>query len=272
MEGAGVIARHIHGALVEIGGQIAVRGTHYQQFLAEVLTVHAAVGTHGLDIAGCHIRGLQNLIRAAREALAHHGLELLDRFADAESTHIVLGIAAHDRHLQTIVVDQALVGIVRNKVTVDGHAPAILLGKFDAGLTDGFGRKCEILEEGNAALFGIRECGITADRAADAAAGLVDRAMEQTLFVQRGGQLEQNAASACRLSKDGDAVRIAAEVCDIALDPLEGHLLVIEAEVGRADAAGFGGQLRMRKEAQRADAVRDRNEHVPRRIWRASRR
>jgi len=80
---------------------------------------------------------------------------------------------------------------------------------------------------------------------------LGDPAPDQTLGQRRSGQRVDGAASR-RLPEHGDLVRIAAELGDVLLHPLERRKLVQRPIVAGGAMFGFGGQLRMRKPAKDA--------------------
>ena len=84
-----------------------------------------------------------------------------------------------------------------------------------------------------------------------------DRIPEQT-FVRLAGHLGHDAAAAGGLSGDRYFFRIPAESGNVPLHPFQACLLIQVAEVGRRVRL-LAADLRMGQEAQRSDAVIDRN-------------
>ena len=77
--------------------------------------------------------------------------------------------------------------------------------------------------------------------------------MEESLRERRRSQ-HADRDSAGGLAKNGDAVGIAAERCDVALHPLKSGDLIEQAIVARV-AIVLSAEFRMRKESERSHAV-----------------
>ena len=78
--------------------------------------------------------------------------------------------------------------------------------------------------------------------------------LEQS-FRQRRGHQDGDRDRARRLPEHRDALRIAAEGGDVALDPLEGRDLVQQTIVAGGMLGGLGRQHRVREEAKDPDTV-----------------
>src|SRR5690606_12600600 len=77
---------------------------------------------------------------------------------------------------------------------------------------------------------------------------------------QRGRRDVVDGRRAGRLSSHGDAIGIAAEAADVFVDPAEGSDLIEQAVVARGVLGRLGRQLGMRKEAEDAKPVVDRDD------------
>ena len=69
-----------------------------------------------------------------------------------------------------------------------------------------------------------------------------------------------DARGAGRLAEDRDVAGVAAEGCDVLLDPLQRGDLVEQAVIARGVLRGFGAELGMGEEAQAADALGHRHD------------
>jgi hypothetical protein len=69
---------------------------------------------------------------------------------------------------------------------------------------------------------------------------------------------DRHARRSRGLSHDRDVAWIAAEACDVALDPLQSRDLIQEPVVARHVSRRFGTQFRMREKAERTDAIGER--------------
>ena len=85
-----------------------------------------------------------------------------------------------------------------------------------------------------------------------AGAALNDRLVEEAARPARD-QMRAHRPAARRLAADRDILGIAAEGCDVALDPPKRRLLVLETEIAAA------GQRRKREKAERAQPVVERD-------------
>ena len=83
--------------------------------------------------------------------------------------------------------------------------------------------------------------------------------MEETAG-ERGLADGLDTASASALAEDHDVVRVAAELGDILLDPLQGLDLVEDTVVAGHTVRAFGGELRVGQEAEHTEAVVDGHE------------
>src|SRR5262249_10225167 len=94
----------------------------------------------------------------------------------------------------------------------------------------------------------------------DQRTALADRPVEKTL-AERTGHEEIDAPRAGRFTEDRDVPRIAPELGDVLLYPLERGDLVQQPIVARRSVRRFLGQLWMREEAKGAEAIVDRHQH-----------
>ncbi len=92
--------------------------------------------------------------------------------------------------------------------------------------------------------------------AADHGSALFDGAREQPL-AQWGDQHHAGIVAAGGLAEDGHVGRVAAELFDVLLYPLEGGDNVHQRVVARSAMRRFGGEFRMRQESEQAQAILD---------------
>ena len=207
-----------------------------------------------------------------------------DRFHVAR---VVEGVADHVGDVGQGAVDTGLIEAFREDVAVDvrgdggGREDAALAGGAaveGAHCEDGFGRgAAELLQvreagpighllgggfgigEGQGALLRhrahAREHRLDGLAGIREAAGAHDDGLVEGALGERGGRQELRAAAAGALAEQHHVVRVAAELGDVGLDPLEGLDLVQGAPVAGRVLRVLRGELGMGEEAERAHAV-----------------
>ena len=205
---------------------------------------------------------------------------------------VVEGVADHVGDVGQGAVDTGLVKAFRKDITVDvrgdggGGEDAALAGGAaveGAHREDGFGRgAAELLQVGETGPVGdllggglgigegqgtllrhgahAREHGLDGLARIREAAGAHDDGLVEEALGERGGRQELRAAAAGALAEQHHVVRVAAELGDVGLHPLQGLDLVQGAPVAGRVLRVLRGELGMGEEAERAHAVVEGNE------------
>ena len=147
--------------------------------------------------------------------------------------------------------------IFRNDPAIDDHA---VRAQPSLNIVSGFGaqvgeRRCahrgRLLHAG---LFGLSKRRHLPDSKSHPGTALRNGAVEQAFTFRRPDEGGDKYRSS-RFAHDRHARRIAAEVADVFLDPLENRDGIHESVISGGVVVGFLRQLRMRKEAERAKAI-----------------
>src|SRR5262249_21393575 len=173
---------------------------------------------------------------------------------DAER-FVAIGSYEH-RHIDMPAFREYEAGIVGNDPAVHngaGAAPALenLIGGQRSQFSHRF--HAEAFGVFDADLFCVHQGADASDGDTAPAAAFADRAVEQSFGLWNGHKV-RDESRAGGLAEDGHALRIAAERDDVSLYPLQRGDHVHDAEVARAAAVGFLGQLGIREESEQAKA------------------